>query len=161
MLKAKDIAEYFLRKDTNGNCFNFRLREENGHTFYEGNARLNKYLHMSQNLFLAKYDTLLFEDKLVAYDNGAVVPAVQRNFSVLVARKVEPSLPEDIKDFLDKVYTFFSNATIDELIELSHEDNEWIEKNRNSLTGQEMNTLSRSDEYKQQYSGALFVLDRM
>ena len=59
------------------------------------------------------------------------------------------------------MYIFFSNATIDELIELSHEDNEWIEKNRNRLTGQEMNTLSRSDEYKQQYSDALFVIDRM
>ena len=161
MLKAKDIAEYFLRKDVDGNCFNFNLREENGHTFYEGNARLNKYLHMSQNLFLAKYDTLLFEDKLVAYDNGAVVPSVQRNFSVIVAKKNEPFLPENVKEFLDKVYIFFSNATIDELIELSHEDNEWIEKNRNRLTGQEMNTLSRSDEYKQQYSDALFVIDRM
>lgn len=161
MLKAKDVAEYFLQKDIDGSYFNFKLREEKGHTFYEGNARLNKYLHMSQNLYLAKYDSLLFEEKLVAYDNGAVVPNVQRNFSVLKSKKETPTLPEDIKNFLDKIFEFFSNATIDELIELSHEDSEWIEKNRNSITGQEMDTLSKSEEYKQQYSDALFVLDRM
>ena len=50
MLKAIDVAKYFLNKD-DGTLFNNKLVERSGRRFYEGNARLNKYLHIAQNQY--------------------------------------------------------------------------------------------------------------
>ena len=67
-------------------------------------------------------------------------------------------LPSDIKEFLDNVYSFLKNATLDELIELSHEDEEWI-KNHSfyDKKSQKMDSLSHYEEYKEQYGDALLV----
>lgn len=162
MFHAQNIANYFLKKDKAGKLFNKTLVHKNGRDFYEGNARLNKYLHLAQNLFLAKTGNPLFSEDLYAYDNGAVVPEVQERYSVLLSRKTEPDLPECVCDFLDRIYAAFENATLDELIELSHEDNEWIDKNRFYYKpDQRMNSLARASEYKEQYKDFLHVLDRM
>lgn len=162
MFHAQNIANYFLTKDKGGKLFNKTLVHKNGRDFYEGNARLNKYLHLAQNLFLAKTGNLLFSEDLYAYDNGAVVPEVQERYSVLLSRKTESNLPEYVCDFLDRIYAAFENATLDELIELSHEDNEWIDKNRFYYKpDQRMNSRARASEYKEQYKDFLHVLDRM
>ena len=162
MFHAQDIANYFLRKDKDGRMFNKKLVHRNSRDFYEGNARLNKYLHLAQNLFLAQTGDLLFEEDLYAYDNGAVVPEVQERYSVLLSKKSEPNLPEYVCTFLDHIYAAFENATLDELIELSHEDNEWIDKNRFYYkSDQRMNSRARASEYKEQYRDFLRVLDRM
>lgn len=162
MFHAQNIANYFLKKDKAGKLFNKTLVHKNGRDFYEGNARLNKYLHLAQNLFLAKTGNPLFSEDLYAYDNGAVVPEVQERYSVLLSRKTAPDLPEYICDFLDRIYAAFENATLDELIELSHEDNEWIDKNRFYYKpDQRMNSRARASEYKEQYKDFLHVLDRM
>lgn len=162
MFHTQNIANYFLKKDKAGKLFNKTLVHKNGRDFYEGNARLNKYLHLAQNLFLAKTGNPLFSEDLYAYDNGAVVPEVQERYSVLLSRKTEPDLPEYVCDFLDRIYAAFENATLDELIELSHEDNEWIDKNRFYYKpDQRMNSRARASEYKEQYKDFLHVLDRM
>ena len=85
MLKAIQVAKYFLSLDTNHTMFNKDLIERNGRTFHEGNARLNKYLHLSQNIYLAKTGVPLIEDDFYAYDNGAVIPDVQERYAVLSA----------------------------------------------------------------------------
>ena len=69
-MKAKEIAEWFLLQDKDGKIFNKNLINRNGRFFYEGNARLNKYLHLAQNIYIAKTGNALFEDCLYAYDNG-------------------------------------------------------------------------------------------
>lgn len=54
------------------------------------------------------------------------------------------------------------NATLDELIELSHEDSEWIDKHRHyRKEDQIMDSMSRRDEYAEQYSDMIKVLERM
>ena len=50
----------------------------------------------------------------------------------------------------------FKDASIDELIEISHEDNEWKEKN--SSTPYYMDSLSRKDEYRKQYADLLYLM---
>ena len=92
MLKAIDVAKYFLNKD-DGTLFNNRLVGRAERKFYEGNARLNKYLHIAQNLYIARYGSKLFEDDLYAYDNGAVVPSVQENYLAIKSRYVGKSHP--------------------------------------------------------------------
>ena len=117
MLKALNVARYFLFLDTDGEMFSGNLVSRNGKTFYEGNARLNKYLHIAQNLYIAKTGCKLFAEDLYAFDNGAVVPSVREKY-VLLCRttKYMPDIPADCAEFLRKVYKVLQNATIDELI---------------------------------------------
>ena len=162
MLKAMDVARYFLSKDSNRNVFTKDLTEKNGRRFYAGNARLNKYLHMAQNFYIAKTGGKLFEDDLYAYDNGAVALNVQENYAVLQSRKDIPTLEPDAKEFLDRIYKLLENATLDELIELSHEDSEWNAKHKYySKERQQMDSLAHAEEYKEQYHDVLQIMERM
>ena len=52
-MTARDLANYFLSLDPDRQYFNQNLIVRNGSTFYEGNARLNKYMHLAQNIYIA------------------------------------------------------------------------------------------------------------
>ncbi len=163
MLKGVDVAIYFLSLDTGHDVFNKGILSKNGRKFYEGNARLNKYLHMAQNIYIAKYGKPLMDSVFYAYDNGAVDPNVQEKYSVLLNMRNKPvSIGEDEKDFLDRVYRAFRNATLDELIELSHEDPEWIDKHGYYRKEEQiMDSMARKKEYAIQYADMIKVLERM
>lgn len=166
MLNPFDVAEYFLSIDNEKKLFNQNLVERNGRRFYEGNAKLNKFMHLAQNIYVAKTGELLIDTAFYAYDNGAVIPEIQENYIRLLTSSEEnhdfASIPDEIKVFLKKIYMAFSNASLDEIIELDHEDVEWqAKKNGYTKKEQYMDTLSRADVYKQQYKDMLKVLDRM
>lgn len=162
MVKAIDIAKFFLSKDKEHVVFDKVIVEKNNRRFYAGNARLNKYLHLAQNLYIAKYRKRLFSDSLYAYDNGAVVPEVQEKYAILRSRDEQVELPENIQIFLNKIYNFLKNASLEELIELSHEDSEWSSKHKYyDKVSQKMNSISHYEEYKEQYADALLVLEQM
>lgn len=164
MMKGIDAARYFLSLDENGEIFNKGLRTQNGRTFYEGNARLNKYMHMAQNIYIAKYGVPLMDSVFYAYDNGAVDPEVQKNYSVLLERRNERIIapPEREEKFLAGIFKAFRNAPLDELIEMSHEDSEWLDKHDYyRKEDQRMDSMSRVEEYKEQYADMIKVLERM
>ena len=163
MLKGIDVAKYFLNLDKDHALFNKELVTQNGRTFYKGNARLNKYMHLAQNIFIAKTGKPLMDSVFYAYDNGAVDPNVQEKYSILLNRAGEvPDIPEEEAIFLKKIYKAFYNANLDELIELSHEDSEWIDKHvYYDKAGQKMDSVSRKDEYAEQYADIIKVLERM
>jgi uncharacterized phage-associated protein len=164
MLKPTDVAIYFFRKDPEQILFNRNLIERNGRTFYEGNARINKYLHLVQNIYIAMTGTPLMDVVFYAYDNGAVTLEVQENFIFLQNRAgaTPVSFGSNVDDFLNKFYVAFLNADIDELIAISHQDSEWANKNAyHSKEKQVMDSLSMVETYKKQYAGIIFVLNRM
>ncbi len=163
MVKAIDVAKYFLTLDKNHDVFNKNLVNREGRTFYEGNARLNKYMHLANNIYIAKYGRPLMDTVFYAYDNGAVVPEVQENYSALLNRKwSEPELPEEDKKYLNKIFKAFRNADLDELIELSHEDSEWIDKHDHyRKEDQRMDVMKHQEEYAEQYADMVKVLERM
>ena len=162
MLQDVNIAKYFLSKDKERKLFNKKLVHKSGRDFYEGNARLNKYLHLAQNIYIAKTGDKLCAEDLYAYDNGAISPSVQENYSVLLSKTDVPEIPSEIRTYLDKIYTIFQNASLDELIELSHEDSEWIGKHGYyEKADQRMNSLAHVAEYKAQYKDVLKVMDRL
>lgn len=68
MLRGIDVARYFLSLDKEHKLFGRALRNQNGRNFYEGNARLNKYLHLAQNIYIAKYGTPMMDSVFYAYD---------------------------------------------------------------------------------------------
>ena len=84
MLRAVDIAKYFINKDSDKTLFNKNTICKNGRTFYEGNARLNKFLHLAQNIYFAKHNKLLMDTSFYAYDNGAVIPDIQEHYGALI-----------------------------------------------------------------------------
>ena len=164
MAKARDIATFLMRMDQDGAFADNTLIERNGRKFYVGRARLNKYLHLAQNIFYAKTSKLLFREPLYAYDNGGVVEDVRENFEILLKTKDsrEISLDQDEEVFLKKLFIVLKNADINKLIELSHEDPEWIAKNRfYDKTDQIMDTASRLEEYKIQYADIIRLMDGM
>ena len=83
MITAKNVAEYFLSKDPDRRLFNKNVVVYNDRKFYEGNARLNNYLFISQVVHLSKYDCKLFEDNFCAYDNGPVVEDFMNSYGIL------------------------------------------------------------------------------
>lgn len=163
MIRGIDAALYILSLDKKHELFNKNLRTQNGRRFYEGNARLNKYMHLAQNIYIAKYGEPLMDSVFYAYDNGTVDPKIQENYSVLLERKDKNVVMEDNeKKFLDAIYKAFRNATLDELIELSHEDSEWIDKhNYYQKNDQKMDSMARKEEYAKQYADMVKVLERM
>ncbi len=163
MLKGFEVAIYFLSLDKMCDVFNKEILTKNGRKFYEGNARLNKYMHMAQNIYIAKYGKPLMDSVFYAYDNGAVDPNVQEKYSVLLNMRNHPvSIGEDDRKYLDRIYHAFRNATLDELIELSHEDPEWIAKHVHYRKEEQiMDSMARREEYAEQYADIIKILERM
>ena len=163
--KQNDVVNYFFSLDPNRELFNQKVITRKGVTFYEGNARLNKYLHLAQNIYLAMKDELLIDDSFYAYSNGAVIPAVQRDYRILSAKAYNADISmisEEIKLFLKKIFIAFYSADIDEIIEIDHEDEAWIEKcEKKSYNDQKIDTLKHKEEYKKQYADMIKVLERM
>ena len=158
MLKAADIAKYFLSKDKNRVLFNNNIVENNNRKSYEGNIRLNKYLFLAQVVYMAKYGKKIFNDDFVAYDNGPVIKDIVNNYSIITARNEQVNLPIKVKTFLDKIYMALENATYDELIEITHEDPEWIKLSNNTYNAPIMNLEDNIKEYKHRYKGLIEAL---
>ena len=82
MISAEMVAKYFLQKDPQRLLFNKKLVEKNNRSSYEGNVKLNKFLFLSQVVFMAKYGRKLFNDNFVAYDNGPVIKSIIHDYQI-------------------------------------------------------------------------------
>ena len=158
MVKADIIAKYYLSKDPNRVLFNNNVIVKNGRKSYEGNVRINNYLFLSQVVYLAKYGKKLISDNFVAYDNGPVIREIINEYPIISSRNEIVSIPDDIKYFLDKIYDSLINASYEELIEITHEDPEWIRLSKDTFNAPMMNLEKNIDEYKQRYKGLIEAL---
>lgn len=157
-MKAISIAKYYLSKDSDKVLFNNKVVKLNGRKFYEGNARLNKYLFLSQVVYLAKYGICLFEDKFSAYINGPVIEEVMQSYSRINTTSNNEIIPDDILSFLDKIYMSLENASYEELIEITHEDPEWKKLKGDTYNRPIMNLEKNIEEYKKRYKGLIEAL---
>lgn len=134
MYKAKDIAMYFLNKDTNGKIFNLELATYNDKTFYEGNCRLNNMLQISQNIYYAGTGKRLIKEEMYAYNNGGGIPEIQENYKELLKLKINYDVnisDEKLIKIFDEVYSSFGeHMHIADVIRISHQDPEWQRKNK-------------------------------
>ena len=158
MLSADVVAKYFLSKDPDRILFNNNVVTKNGRKFYEGNARLNKYLFLSQVVYLARYEKKLIAEDFVAYDNGPVIKEIVNEFQIISSRNEKVNISEDIKDFLDKIYLSLENASYEELIDITHEDPEWINLSNDTFNAPTMNLEKNIEEYKKRYKGLISAL---
>lgn len=158
MMNAEIIAKYYLSKDPDRVLFNNNVVVKNNRKFYEGNARLNKYLFLSQVVYLARYEKKLILDNFVAYDNGPVIKDIITEYPIISSRRETVTIPDDVKIFLDKIYESLKNASYDELIEITHEDPEWIKLSKDTFNAPIMNLEKNIEEYKQRYKGLIAAL---
>ena len=158
MMNAEIIAKYYLSKDPDRVLFNNNVVIKNNRKFYEGNARLNKYLFLSQVVYMAKYGKKLISDNFVAYDNGPVVKDIITEYPIISSRRETVTIPDNVKVFLDKIYESLKNASYDELIEITHEDPEWIKLSKDTFNAPIMNLEKNIEEYKQRYKGLIAAL---
>jgi len=165
MVNARDAARYVISLDKEKEYFTKKLIKMNGREFYEGNARLNKILHMSQNIYIGRTGEKLIDADFYAYDNGGVIPDIQENYAFLIGTNDNTTfcIDEMTKQFLHKVFIMLKDAPIDELIEIDHEDPAWEEKHmyHNRKEDQRMNSLAYIEDYKDRYEAAIFYMDRM
>lgn len=158
MITAKDVAEYFLSKDPERKLFNLNVVTYNDRKFYEGNARINKYLFLAQVVYLAKYGVKLFADDFSAYDNGPVVESIMNSYGRLIGKDNSIALDETKKIFLDKIYVSLENASYDELIDITHEDPEWKKLSSDTYNAPTMKIEDNIEEYKKRYKGLIEAL---
>ena len=158
MISADIVAKYFLSKDPNRILFNNNIVVKNKTKFYEGNARLNKYLFLAQVVYLARYGKKLIDDDFVAYINGPVIKKIINEYPIISSRNEKVKIKEDISLFLDKIYYSLENASYDELIEITHEDPEWIRLSHDTYNAPIMNLENNIEEYKKRYKGLISAL---
>lgn len=161
MITAKEVAKYFLSKDSDKKIFNTNLVEFHNRKAYEGNIRLNKYLYFAQTVYLAKYGKLLFDDNFVAYDNGPIIKEIVENYPSMQANsnKEKIILPEEIKQFLDKIYLSLKDASCEELIEITHEDTAWKEVSDRTYYAPVINLEKYKAKFEKQYRGLIKVME--
>ena len=163
MHKNTDIAKFFLSLDKDHTIFTKDLVDRNDRTFYEGNARLNKYMHLAQNIYIAKTGHPLIDTKFYAYDNGAVDPEIMEQYVPLLnVKEKQVCVTKDDERFLKSFYKAFEFAPLEELIEIDHEDPAWIEKkDQYRKADQVMDSMSYAEDYKVRYADIVKVLDRI
>ena len=92
---VENIAKYILFLDKNNDIFINNLLTLNGRECYEGNVRLNKYLHIMQMVYFAMTDKKLFDEEMYAFDNGVVVNSVMNNYVYLKSTKKSYNISDE------------------------------------------------------------------
>lgn len=150
MEKVEDIAKYILSLDRNNDIFVNKLITLQGRNSYEGNVRLNKYLHIMQMVYFAMTGHKLFDEAMYAYDNGAVVDSVMNNYIYLKSTKDSYHISNDsVKKYIEKMFDILKYAPLEDLIEISHQDEEWQKKhNFYKKKDQQMDVDSQKKNYE-------------
>ena len=131
MEKVEDIAKYILSLDKNNDIFVNKLLTLHGRNCYEGNVRLNKYLHIMQMVYFAMTDNKLFNEDMYAFDNGVVVNMVMNDYSYLKSNKETYNITDkSVKLYIEKMFNILKYAPLKDLIEISHQDEEWKKKHK-------------------------------
>lgn len=150
MEKVEDIAKYILSLDKNNDIFVNKLLTLHGRNCYEGNVRLNKYLHIMQMVYFAMTDNKLFNEDMYAFDNGVVVNMVMNDYSYLKSNKETYNITDkSVKLYIEKMFNILKYAPLKDLIEISHQDEEWKKKhNFYQKKEQLMDVDSQKENYK-------------
>ena len=95
-------------------------------------------------------DKKLFDEDMYAFDNGVVVNSVMNNYVYLKSMKSSYKIDdEDIKLFIEKMFNILKYAPLEDLIEISHQDEEWKKKhNFYSKKDQLIDVDSQKQNYK-------------
>ena len=94
----------------------------------------------------------------MAYENGPVIKEIISEYPRMFSKNEKVNISSDIKMFLDKIYDALKNASYEELIEITHEDPEWIRLSKSTYDAPIMNLEQNIAEYKKRYKGLIAAL---
>lgn len=162
MIQGIDVALYFIGLDSAHKVFNKRKSVQDGRCFYVGCERLIHYMHMAQNIYIAKCGEPLMDSVFYAYDGGAVDRVVYDKYPELLECGND-GLPIDdnTKKYLDAIYHALHNTSLEELTILCQEDPEWADKYYQHSKNKQMDSMAHAAAYKTMYADMINVLERM
>jgi uncharacterized phage-associated protein len=96
------------------------------------NLKLQKLLYYAQGWYLALHDRPLFADDFQAWVHGPVLPSQYHRFKAaawmpIVEPIEEPTLPEEVRRFLNEILDVFGVETAIALELMTHSERPWIE----------------------------------
>lgn len=96
------------------------------------NLKLQKLLYYVQGFHIAMYDEPLFEENLVAWQYGPVVPEVYHEFKsfgpgaiALPEDNYESGLSPEQLDLIKEVYDVYGQFSAVKLMKMTHEESPW------------------------------------
>lgn len=162
MIRGIDVALYFISLDPAHKAFNKRKIVQDGRCFYVGCEKLSHYMHMAQNVYIAKYGELLMDSVFYAYDSGAVDCIVYDKYPELLECEGDfLHIDDDVKKYLDAIYRALHNASLEELTILSQEDPEWVDKYYQHGKNKQMDPMAHAAAYRTMYADMIKVLEKM
>ena len=71
-------------------------------------------------------DKKLFDEDMYAFDNSVIVNEVKNNYAYLKLTKESYDISDvKVKSYIEKMFNVLKYAPLEDLIEISHQDEEW------------------------------------
>lgn len=120
--KALDIAKYVI------NYEHSKKREIT-------NLRLQKLLYFVQAKVLVETGSPCFDDDMVAWDFGPVVPAVYYTYKIfgswdILLNSASPAVSKEISSNMDSILDYCKDYPTFQLVEITHKQTPWITARR-------------------------------
>lgn len=128
-MKAVEIARWFYKN-------NIQVKANSR----SGNIVVQKLCYYSQAMYMAVYNKPLFEEKILAWENGPVINEVYtayRWYNYIIGIPNDVKMPEKVEHILKVVNSVYGVKTPEELIESTHAEMPWkqyenVAKDRNN-----------------------------
>ena len=124
--KALDIANKIISKTD----------LEHGDTI--SNLKLQKMMYYQQGFHLAYFGTPLFDEEIVAWQYGPVVPSVYKEYKSFESNSISTSkegisLSDDEEELFNNVYEEYNQFSAVALMKMTHEESPWKTTEINSV----------------------------
>ena len=124
--KALDIANKIISKTD----------LEHGDTI--SNLKLQKMMYYQQGFHLAYFGTPLFDEDIVAWQYGPVVPSVYKEYKSFESNSISTSkegisLSDDEEELFNNVYEEYNQFSAVALTKMTHEESPWKTTEINSV----------------------------
>ena len=109
---------------------------EHGDTI--SNLKLQKMLYYQQGFHLAYFGTPLFDEDIVAWQYGPVVPSVYKEYKSFESNSISTSeegisLSDDEEELFNNVYEEYNQFSAVALMKMTHEESPWKTTEINSV----------------------------
>ena len=124
--KALDIANKIISKTD----------LEHGDTI--SNLKLQKMMYYQQGFHLAYFGTPLFDEDIVAWQYGPVVPSVYQEYKSFESNSISTSkegisISDDEEELFNNVYEEYNQFSAVALMKMTHEESPWKTTEINSV----------------------------
>ena len=122
MISCQDVANYFLS-----------LCDEDAGDLIS-NLKLQKLVYYAQGFHLAISGEPLFDEKIMAWEHGPVIPQLYHKYKEYKACAIPPdenfdisTIPPSSRELLDEVYSVLGQFSAWKLRNMTHEEPPWKE----------------------------------